>query len=146
MADRTGRPARIERWRWPALAIGSIALPLAMVSSFEDAFAPPKTVVLGVVSGVLLLALLVSYLRLAVALPRSSAMTDPLAVYLVLTAAATIGSIDPPHSLVGERFQYQGLLPTVGYAVGYLARSSTDDVSVAEHGRGCRVLPTRWQA
>lgn len=62
-------------------------------------------------------------------LGRLSAVTVTLASYLVLTAAATLRSPDPSHSLVGERLQYQGLLATVGYAVAFLAaRRSLGDM------------------
>src|SRR4029078_9120623 len=51
--------------------------------------------------------------------------TDPLTIavlaYTGLTVVATILSIDPGHSLAGEKFQYQGLFSSLAYVVLFMA-------------------------
>lgn len=129
-ADRPHARVPIERGLAIVLAAGAFVLPLVFTVALSDVFALPKTVVMLGLSVVLLAGLVPLALRPGtVVLGQLSGVTVALAVYLVLTAAATLRSPDPLHSLVGERLQYQGLLATVGYAVAFLAaRRSLGDL------------------
>lgn len=119
-------PAPIERGLVIVLAVGSFILPLIFTIALSDVFALPKTVAMLALSVVLLGWLVALALRAGtIALGQHSGVTVALAAYLVLTAAATLRSPDPLHSLVGEQLQYQGLLATVGYAVAFLAARSS---------------------
>jgi O-antigen ligase len=108
------------------LAVGAAALPLVFTIALDDVFALPKTIVMLGLSIVLAAGLLALGLRTgAIAHGQPSGIALALAAYLVLTAAATLRSPDPLHSVTGEPLQYQGLLATVGYAVAFLAARSS---------------------
>lgn len=125
-ADRSNARAPIERGLAFVVAAGVLVLPLVFTVALSDVFALPKTVAMHGMSVVLLVGLVPLALRPGtIALGQLSGVTVALAVYLVLTTAATLRSADPLHSLVGERLQYQGLLASVGYAVAFLAARSS---------------------
>lgn len=130
LADRSNARVPIERGLAIIVAASTFVLPLVFTVALSDVFALPKTVVMLGLSVVLFAALVPLALRPdTIALGQLSGVTVTLAVYLVLTAAATLRSPDPLHSLVGEQLQYQGLLTTVGYAVAFLAaRRSLGDM------------------
>ena len=129
-ADRSNARVPIERSLAIVLTAGAVVLPLVFTVALSDVFALPKTVVMLGLSVVLLTGLVPLALRPGtIALGQLSGVAVALAVYLVLTATATLRSPDPLHSLVGEQLQYQGLLATVGYAVAFLgARRSLGDM------------------
>ena len=122
--------ARIKRALAIIIAAGALILPLTFTIALTDVFALPKTVVMLGLSVLLLAGLLrLVSRRIATRSGRLSAITVALALYLVLTAVATLRSADPYHSLVGENLQYQGFLATLGYAVAFLAaRRSLGDM------------------
>lgn len=121
---------RIKRALAIIIAAGALILPLTFTIALTDVFALPKTVVMLGLSVLLLAGLLrLVSRRNATRSGRLSAITVALALYLVLTAVATLRSADPYHSLVGENLQYQGFLATLGYAVAFLAaRRSLGDM------------------
>ena len=102
------------------LAAACVLLPLVFTIASGDVFALPKTVVLWAVAAA-------AAVLVAVALARDRRLrrTDPLTIavlaYTGLTVVATILSIDPGHSLAGEKFQYQGLFSSLAYVVLFMA-------------------------
>jgi O-antigen ligase len=100
-------------------------------TALSDAFALPKTATMLVLTVLLLPGLLLLGLRRgALSVGGWSVATIVLAVYLILTAAATVHSADSIQSLIGERLQYQGLLATLAYVVAFVAARA---VLVTEH-------------
>lgn len=99
---------------------GALLLPLTFSIAFVDVFAQPKTAVLwavAAVTGAGLLAALVLGAR-----PGRLGATDVALVgFLGLTTLATIFSVNPGHSLVGERLQFQGLISTAAYVIVFVA-------------------------
>jgi O-antigen ligase len=91
-------------------------------TALSDAFALPKTATMLVLTVLLLPGLLLLGLRRgALSVGGWSVATIVLAVYLILTVAATVHSADSIQSLIGERLQYQGLLATLAYVVAFVA-------------------------
>lgn len=116
------------------LMAAALVVPTIFVLASPDVFVTPKLTALRVtlVIGLILLVfgagrrldpnVLRSY--------RTTRVIDiALVAYVGLTTLATIASINPAHSLVGEYEQYQGLLTTLLYiAFFYLARLALADV------------------
>jgi O-antigen ligase len=78
----------------------------------EDVFALPKTVglwVFGIAIGSTLIASVLAGARPS----RPGLLELSAAAFLGLTALATLTSVDPAHSVIGERLQYQGLFSAV---------------------------------
>ncbi len=116
MEDRAGIVVRT------VLVAGAFVLPLVFATATDDVFALPKTATMLAIS----LAILVGLAsgrpwRSYRGLDDVSWTSVALGVYVALTALATIRSVDPGHSLVGEPYQYQGFLATAGYAVAFVA-------------------------
>jgi O-antigen ligase len=99
--------------------VSSAALILPLTFSIvinEDVFALPKTVGLWAIGGIVGAALVV--LLVAGARPsRPGLLEISAAAFITLTAIATLTSVDPAHSLVGERLQYQGLISAAMYVL-----------------------------
>ncbi len=108
--------ARLARWPLYLLAF---ALPVVFFPWIADVFGLPKTIVMVVVSVVVLVGILIA--ARGPRTPWRSPGLDILAAYIVLDVAATLHSEVPAHSLIGERYQYQGLLATLAYAVAFIA-------------------------
>jgi putative inorganic carbon (hco3(-)) transporter len=102
------------------LAVACLVLPVVFTIASGDVFAWPKTAALWILA--VTIAILV-----AVALTRDrrrrrvDSLTVAVLAFAGLTALATVLSIDPGHSLVGERLQYQGLVTTLAYVVFFIA-------------------------
>jgi hypothetical protein len=108
------------------LLAGAIALPLVFTIALNDVFALPKTVTMLALTILLLPGLLILVLRRGVpSIGSWSVTTLGLAVYLIVTAAATLHSADPMQSLIGERLQYQGLLASLAYAAAFAVARAT---------------------
>jgi O-antigen ligase len=102
------------------LAVACLVLPVAFTIASADVFAWPKTAalwILGIAAAILVAAAIVA--------DRRRWREDPLTVAVLgfagLTALATVLSVDPAHSVFGERLQYQGLLTTLAYVVLFVA-------------------------
>jgi O-antigen ligase len=120
-APAQGTSSRIELALAWVLAAGTVILPLVFTIANSDVFALPKTIAMLALTVVLLCGVAWLAIRRRADWTRQvPPELQVLAVYLVLTTAATAHSADPLHSLVGERLQYQGLLATLGYAVAFL--------------------------
>ena len=124
--DRSEGRARIERGLAVLVSAGAFTLPLTFTVAINDVFALPKTLVMLGLSALLVVGL-IGLGSHASSTPggRWSLPVEALAVYVVLTAIATVRSPDPYHSLIGEQLQYQGLLATIGYALAFLAARRT---------------------
>jgi O-antigen ligase len=115
-ADVAGRPAglaTVHRTLSGLVTAAALILPITFsIVINEDVFALPKTVGLwafGIVIAITLIALLVLGAR-----PSRPGVLELSAIaYIALTAIATLASVDPGLSVVGERLQYQGLISTV---------------------------------
>jgi putative inorganic carbon (hco3(-)) transporter len=113
---------QVEQLAAGALVAGAFALPLVIYLGAADAFALPKTALMAAVTTVL--AACLAFLRwkhAPAACARSPWTVDVLLIYLALSAAATIRSPDPLHSVLGEPLQLQGMLASVCYALALLA-------------------------
>jgi O-antigen ligase len=99
---------------------GALLLPLAFSIAFVDVFAQPKTAVLWGVAAVTGAGLIAALARGARP-NRLGAIDVALLVFLGFTSLATVLSVDPWHSLVGERLQFQGLISTTAYVVLFTA-------------------------
>lgn len=123
----TGRPTIALA----GLLLGAVVVvPLLFTIASADVFVLPKLTALRValIAGLLLLGLSATRRVGGISSPTSRAtrvMDVALIAYAVLTALATVTSIDPGLSLVGQDEQYQGLLTTLLFiAFFYLARVS----------------------
>ena len=118
------------------LMAAALIIPTLFTIALADVFVLPKITALRVtlVAALILTAWGASQRRGATAFAASGASQAidlALLVFGGLTVLATVFSIDPAHSLLGENEQYQGLLTTLMYvAFFYLARSS-----IADHRR-----------
>jgi putative inorganic carbon (HCO3(-)) transporter len=116
----SGRQATLATvYRLLAGVVTAAALILPMTFSIlinDDVFAFPKTVALtafGIAIGIGLVALLALGAR-----PARPGILDVAVIgYVALAAIATVTSVDPTHSVLGERTQYQGLLSVLNYAL-----------------------------
>jgi putative inorganic carbon (HCO3(-)) transporter len=111
------------------VAAAALILPLTFsILINDDVFAFPKTVGLTIFAlaiGIGLIGLLVLGARPA----RPRVLEVAITGYVVLAAIATVTAVDPAHSILGERTQYQGLVSVVAYAVlltGALVSVSTE--------------------
>jgi O-antigen ligase len=115
------------------LMAAALVVPTIIVLASSDVFVIPKLTALRVTLVIGLILLVFGRgSRLDSSVLRSSRATRiidiTLVAYVGLTTLATIASIDPAHSLVGEYEQYQGLLTTLLYvAFFYLARVALAD-------------------
>jgi O-antigen ligase len=102
------------------LAVACLVLPVVFTIASSDVFAWPKTAALWMLAGAtaILVAVAVTVDR---RLRRLDSLTVAVLAFAGLTALATVLSIDPGHSLVGERLQFQGLFTTLAYVVFFLA-------------------------
>jgi O-antigen ligase len=117
-ADRLDRVAAV------VLYVGVVAVPGIFLPNGADVFVEPKTT-------------LVRFLMVAAALAagasvvlgrRSLLIRFPdiaVAVFLVVTAVATLTSVDPMTSLQGEPLQRAGFISFAAIAVGYLVARTT---------------------
>jgi O-antigen ligase len=113
---------RVEQLGAAALVAGAFALPLVIYLGAADAFALPKTALMAAVTTVLAGCLtILRWKHAPTTHARSPWTVDVLLVYLALSAAATIRSPDPLHSVLGEPLQLQGMLASVCYAFALLA-------------------------
>jgi putative inorganic carbon (HCO3(-)) transporter len=102
------------------VAVACVLLPLVFTIASEDVFALPKTLALwstAVAAAVLVAVALARDPRLR----RLDTLSVAVLAFAGLTALATVLSIDPGHSLAGQRLQYQGLLSTLAYVVLFVA-------------------------
>jgi O-antigen ligase len=103
-----------------------VVLPLVFDPRMDDAYAFPKVSLLRVI-GLVGAALFLGYVASAGSLTRN---TDPwidlpLACFAGLLIAASVASVDPVQSFVGEPYQYQGLVTGLLYIGSfYVARLS----------------------
>ena len=115
------------------LGAAAVVVPLVFAIASPDVFVLPKLTALRVtlVAGLVLLGLGASRL-VEVGAPTTSRTTRAIDLALIayagLTTLATVASIDPGLSLVGQDVQYQGLFTTLLFvAFFYLARVSLRD-------------------
>ena len=102
------------------IAAGCLLLPLVFTIALEDVFAQPKTALLRGLA-VALCGLLVVAVARGARPKHVGALEIALVVYVGLSILATVFSIDPGHSLSGERLQYQGLLSILSYVALFVA-------------------------
>ena len=115
--EPAGRAANLASgYRVVAGLVTAAALILPLTFSVligDNVFALPKFVALtafGAVISIALIALLVFGARL----PRPGVLEVSTVAFITLTAIATVVSVDPAHSVVGEPTHYQGLIASVG--------------------------------
>ena len=100
----------------------ALVLPLAFVPVIDDAYALTKVALLQVAA----LVGAASFLGYAItggSLTRgASRLVDlPLLAFAGLTVVSTIASVDRRQSLIGEPYQYQGLVTTLAYVASFYA-------------------------
>ena len=125
-AERSSTPAdgpaagNLGRAIVSLLAVACLVLPAIFTIASADVFAWPKTATLWILAVPTAILVVIAF-----AVDGRLRRTDPLTVAVLafagLTALATVLSIDPGHSIVGERLQFQGLLTTLAYVVLFIA-------------------------
>ena len=114
------------------LAVACLVLPLVFTIASADVFAWPKALtvwILAVPTAVLVAVALLTDARHR----RADALNVAVFVFAGLSVLATVLSVDPAHSLPGERLQYQGLITTLAYVVMFVgARVSVVSVRRAQ--------------
>jgi O-antigen ligase len=117
-----------------ALLVAAVLLiPTIFTIASTDVFVLPKLTALRVALVVGLILFVLEEIRRPNSDPltvsgRARDVDIVLFVYVVLAALATMASMDPAHSLVGENEQYQGFTTTLLYvAYFYLARAAVSD-------------------
>jgi O-antigen ligase len=98
------------------LGAGCLVLPIVFTIASGDVFAWPKTATLWILGAAAAVLVGVSVLADA-RLRRADPLTVAVLAFAGLTALATVLSVDPAHSVTGERLQYQGLVTTLAYVV-----------------------------
>ena len=112
---------------WPRswLLLGCVVVPLAFSHRLDDAFALPKLVALSAIISLAGLAAAVSKARHTRRRASVDAVDVAVAMFVGLNAVAVALSIDPAHSVLGERLQYQGAVAVGLYAASFvIARSA----------------------
>jgi O-antigen ligase len=102
------------------LAATCLVLPIIFTIASGDVFAWPKTAALWIlaIAIAILAAIAIVYDG---RLQRADPLTVAVLVFAGLTTIATVLSVDPSHSVTGERLQYQGLVTTLAYVVLFVA-------------------------
>ena len=124
----TGRPAitdTIPRILVGLVTAATLLLPLTFSVLIPDnVFALPKTLGLtafGAVMGVFLIGLLAFRAR-----PSRPGVVEISAIaFITLTAIATLASVDPAHSVVGEPTHYQGLIAAIDCVLLFTAAGTS---------------------
>lgn len=115
------REVALPEWDRALAAIllaSCLVVPVLFVTAFEDSFALPKVMALRVIliAGLALAA--IGLLKGNRYLPPIPIVSVPLAAFAAFNLLAFAFSMDRRQSLLGEDFQYQGLLTTLAY-VGF---------------------------
>ncbi len=119
--------SRVDATAFGVLLAAVVAIPVTFSIANPDVFAMPKTI-LAVGLAVLLMVLL-GIRWIASSARIRDLRGNPLAWMIVAFVAWNVAAyglaIDPPHALIGERRQYQGLGTTLAYVVYLLAAWTT---------------------
>jgi len=120
-ARRPPMSATIRRILAGLVTAAALILPITFsILIGEDVFALPKTVALwafGVAIGIGLVAYFLAGARQF----RPGVLEISTVAFITITAIATVTSVDPALSLVGERLQYQGLISAAMYVLLFAA-------------------------
>jgi O-antigen ligase len=121
---RTVWSNRFDRVAAAVLYIGAVAVPVVFVPNSDDVFVEPKTILVrllivgaAITAGV---SLVLGRRPLLIRFPDVAVV-----VFILLTAVATLTSVDPLTSLHGEQLQRAGFISFAAIAAGYLVARTT---------------------